>query len=162
MRTFHTGGVASADDITRGLPRVTELLEARTRARVRPHRGGRRSHHHRGHGPQPQLILTPDNGEPIAYLVLKRYPPRRGRQHVELGQQLHVGAIDPKEVLRVRGVPRCADPPRQRGSGRLPLAGCADPRQAHRVIVRQMLRKVTVVDHGDTGLLPGELVDRLE
>jgi DNA-directed RNA polymerase subunit beta' len=33
---------------------------------------------------------------------------------------------------------------------------CADPRQAHRVIVRQMLRKVTVVDHGDTGLLPGE------
>ena len=47
MRTFHTGGVASADDITQGLPRVTELFEART-PRVPPHRRGRRSHHDRG------------------------------------------------------------------------------------------------------------------
>ncbi len=83
-------------------------------------------------------------------------------QHVELGQQLIVGTVDPKEVLRVKGV---------REVQKHLVDGVQDVYRSQgvpihdkhiEVIVRQMLRKVTVVDHGDTDLLPGELVDRLK
>ena len=110
------------------------------------------------------MILTPDNGdEPIAYPVLKRSTLLvEDGQHVELGQQVIVGAVDPKEVLRVKGV---------REVQKHLVGGVQDVYRSQgvpihdkhiEVIVRQMLRKVTVVEHGDTGLLPGELVDRLK
>jgi DNA-directed RNA polymerase subunit beta' len=163
MRTFHTGGVASADDITQGLPRVTELFEARTPKGASPiaeadgvitiednDRGGRR------------LILTPDNGdEPIAYPVLRRATLLvEDGQRVSLGTQLHVGNLDPKEVLRVKGVRAVQLHLVDGVQGVYRSQGVPIHDKHIEVIVRQMLRKVTVVDHGDTELLPGELVDR--
>ncbi|MDQ0576396.1 DNA-directed RNA polymerase subunit beta' [Agromyces albus] len=164
MRTFHTGGSASADDITQGLPRVQELFEARTPKGASPivEAPGRITIDEAER--QRKVILTPDNGdEPIAYNVLKRSTLLvEDGQHVELGQQIIVGTVDPKEVLRVKGV---------REVQKHLVDGVQDVYRSQgvpihdkhiEVIVRQMLRKVTVVDHGDTDLLPGELVDRLK
>ena len=164
MRTFHTGGIASADDITQGLPRVTELFEARTPKGASPIAEAAGKITIEDTDRSRKLILTPDNGdEPIAYPVLKRATLLiEDGEHVELGQQLHVGAIDPKEVLRVRGVRAVQIHLVSGVQGVYRSQGVPIHDKHIEVIVRQMLRKVTVVDHGDTGLLPGELVDRLK
>ncbi len=164
MRTFHTGGVASADDITQGLPRVTELFEARTPKGASPIAEAAGKITIEDTDRSRKVILTPDNGdEPIAYPVLKRATLLvEDGQHVELGQQLHVGAVDPKEVLRVRGVRAVQIHLVSGVQGVYRSQGVPIHDKHIEVIVRQMLRKVTVVDHGDTGLLPGELVDRLK
>ena len=164
MRTFHTGGSASADDITQGLPRVQELFEARTPKGASPivEAPGRITIDETDK--QRKVILTPDNGdEPIAYNVLKRSTLLvEDGQHVELGQQLIVGTVDPKEVLRVKGV-REVQKHLVNGVQDVYRSQGVPIHDKHiEVIVRQMLRKVTVVDHGDTDLLPGELVDRLK
>ncbi|OJX65650.1 MAG: DNA-directed RNA polymerase subunit beta', partial [Micrococcales bacterium 73-13] len=163
MRTFHTGGVASADDITQGLPRVTELFEARTPKSVSPiaeAAGTIKIDDTDARGRK--IVLTPDNGdEPIAYTVLRRATLMvEDGQHVELGQQFHVGNLDPKEVLRVRGVRAVQQHLVDGVQGVYRSQGVPIHDKHIEVIVRQMLRKVTVVDHGDTELLPGELVDR--
>jgi len=164
MRTFHTGGVASADDITQGLPRVTELFEARTPKGASPiaEAAGRITIEDTDRARR--LILTPDNGdEPIAYPVLRRATLLiEDGQHVDLGQQLHIGNLDPKEVLRVKGVRAVQLHLVDGVQGVYRSQGVPIHDKHIEVIVRQMLRKVTVVDHGDTGLLPGELVDRLK
>jgi DNA-directed RNA polymerase subunit beta' len=162
MRTFHTGGVASADDITQGLPRVTELFEARTPKGASPIAEAAGKITIEDTDRSRKLILTPDSGdEPVAYPVLKRATLLvEDGEHVELGQQLHVGAIDPKEVLRVRGVRAVQQHLVDGVQGVYRSQGVPIHDKHIEVIVRQMLRKVTVVDHGDTGLLPGELVDR--
>jgi DNA-directed RNA polymerase subunit beta' len=81
-------------------------------------------------------------------------------QRVELGQQLIVGTVDPKEVLRVKGVREVQKHLVGGVQGVYRSQGVPIHDKHIEVIVRQMLRKVTVVDHGDTDLLPGELVDR--
>jgi DNA-directed RNA polymerase subunit beta' len=163
MRTFHTGGIASADDITQGLPRVTELFEARTPKGASPiaEAAGRITIEDTDRSRK--LILTPDNGdEPHVYPVLKRATLLvEDGQHVELGQQLHVGNLDPKEVLRVKGVRAVQLHLVDGVQGVYRSQGVPIHDKHIEVIVRQMLRKVTVVEHGDTDLLPGELVDRL-
>ena len=106
MRTFHTGGSASADDITQGLPRVQELFEARTPKGASPiaESDGRITIEETDRAKK--VILTPDNGdEPHVYPVLQRATLLvEDGQHVELGQPILVGTLDPKEVLRVMGV----------------------------------------------------------
>ncbi|KQO63652.1 DNA-directed RNA polymerase subunit beta' [Curtobacterium sp. Leaf261] len=162
MRTFHTGGSASADDITQGLPRVTELFEARTPKGASPIAEAAGRVVIEDTDKQRRIILTPDNGdEPFIYPVLKRATLLvEDGQHIELGGQFIAGAVDPKEVLRVKGV---------REVQKHLVGGVQDVYRSQgvpihdkhiEVIVRQMLRKVTVVDHADTDLLPGELVDR--
>jgi DNA-directed RNA polymerase subunit beta' len=164
MRTFHTGGVASADDITQGLPRVTELFEARTPKGASPiaEAAGRITIEDTDRSRK--LVLTPDNGdEPHVYPVLKRATLLiEDGQHVELGQQLHIGNLDPKEVLRVKGVRAVQLHLVDGVQGVYRSQGVPIHDKHIEVIVRQMLRKVTVVEHGDTDLLPGELVDRLK
>jgi DNA-directed RNA polymerase subunit beta' len=164
MRTFHTGGVASADDITQGLPRVTELFEARTPKGASPiaEAAGRITIEDTDRSRK--VILTPDNGdEPHIYPVLKRATLLvEDGQHVELGQQLHIGNLDPKEVLRVKGVRAVQLHLVDGVQGVYRSQGVPIHDKHIEVIVRQMLRKVTVVEHGDTDLLPGELVDRLK
>lgn len=162
MRTFHTGGVASAEDITQGLPRIQELFEARTPKGVAPlaEVAGRVTIEDGER--QMRVIVTPDDGsEEIAYPVL-----RRARllvedgQHVEVGQQLVTGAKDPKQVLRILG-PRQAQKflvDEVQGVYRSQGVGIHDKHVE--VIVRQMLRRVTVIESGETDLLPGELAER--
>ena len=162
MRTFHTGGVASADDITQGLPRVQELFEARTPKGESPiaEYSGRitidDSERTR------RIILTPDDGsEPIAYPISKRSRLLvSDGDHVEVGTQLTQGAVDPKKVLRILG-PRATQKHLVDQVQEVYRSQGVDIHDKHiEVIVRQMLRRVTVLDSGDTNLLPGELAER--
>jgi DNA-directed RNA polymerase subunit beta' len=161
MRTFHTGGVAG-QDITHGLPRVQELFEARVpkglapisevegRVKVEETEKARK------------IIVVPDDGtEEISYQV-----PMRSRLligdggHVTVGQQLIAGAVNPHEVLRILG------------SRAVQLHLVHEVQEVYRsqgvsihdkhieIIIRQMLKRVNVLESGDTDLLPGELVER--
>src|SRR5690606_769636 len=93
MRTFHQGGTAGADDITQGLPRVTELFEARTPKGASPIAEAAGRIEIKDTDKRREIILTPDNGEePQIYPVLKRATLLvEDGQHVELGQQFVVG-----------------------------------------------------------------------
>jgi len=162
MRTFHTGGVASADDITQGLPRVQELFEARTpkgEAPIAEVSGIMRVDDSEA---TRRLVVTPDNGdEPIAYPVTKRSRLAvQDGEHVEVGQQLIAGAVDPKNVLRILG-PRATQKHLVDEVQRVYRSQGVEIHDKHiEVIVRQMLRRVTVLDSGETSLLPGELAER--
>jgi len=161
MRTFHTGGSASADDITQGLPRVQELFEARTPKGASPiaEADGRITIDETDKGKK--VILTPDSGdEPVVYPVLKRATLLvEDGQHVTVGQPLQVGTLDPKEIMRVMGAREVQRYLVGGVQGVYRSQGVPIHDKHIEVIVRQMLRKVTVVDHADTTLLPGEMVD---
>ncbi|MEU0089488.1 DNA-directed RNA polymerase subunit beta' [Kribbella sp. NPDC006257] len=162
MRTFHTGGVAG-DDITHGLPRVVELFEARQPKGKAPiaEAAGRISIEDTDK--TRKLVLTPDDGsEEVAYPVSKR-----GRllieegQHVEVGQQLTQGTPDPQEVLRILGVRKAQEHLVDEVQEVYRSQGVAIHDKHIEIIVRQMLRRVTVIESGEANLLPGELADRL-
>jgi DNA-directed RNA polymerase subunit beta' len=171
MRTFHTGGSASADDITQGLPRVQELFEARTPkgASSIAEAAGRITIEDTDKSRK--IILTPDDGtEEKVYPVLKRaHLLVEDGDHVELGQPFTAGTLDPKDVLQVGTTEDGKHIPGERAVQKYLVEGVQGVYRSQgvpihdkhiEVIVRQMLRKVTVVDHGETDLLPGELVDR--
>jgi len=161
MRTFHTGGVAG-DDITQGLPRVVELFEARqpkgkapiaeTAGRVRIDEGERSR----------KLVIVPDDGSDEIEVAV----PRRARlevadgQHVEAGAQLTAGTLDPQDVLRVRGVRRVQEHLVDEVQKVYRTQGAPIHDKHIEIIIRQMLRRITVIESGDTTMLPGELVDR--
>jgi DNA-directed RNA polymerase subunit beta' len=161
MRTFHTGGVAG-EDITHGLPRVVELFEARTPKGVAQisEVDGRISLEDTAKGRQ--VTITPDDGsEEISYVVSKRARLLFDEgDHITVGEKLHVGAVNPHEVLRILG-------PRQ-----VQLHLVAEVQEVYRsqgvsihdkhieVIIRQMLKRVNVLESGSTDFLPGSLVER--
>nr|WP_218884362.1 DNA-directed RNA polymerase subunit beta' [Allobranchiibius huperziae] len=161
MRTFHTGG-AAGDDITQGLPRVVELFEARTPKGVAPIAEAAGRVQIEETDKARRILLTPDDGsEEHAYPVSKRARVLvSDGDHVEVGALLVQGAIDPKQVLRILG-PRAVQKHlvdevqsvyRQQG---------VSIHDKHiEVIVRQMLRRITIIEAGDTDLLPGELAER--
>ena len=161
MRTFHTGGVAG-DDITQGLPRVVELFEARTPKGVAPIAEANGRVMIEDTDKTRRIVLTPDDGsEEHAYPVSKRSRLLvADGDHVEVGHKLVQGAIDPKQVLRILGprqvqmhlVDEVQSVYRQQG---------VSIHDKHiEVIVRQMLRRVTIIEAGDADLLPGELAER--
>ena len=162
MRTFHTGGSASADDITQGLPRVTELFEARTPKGSSPICEANGCVSIEETDTQYKVTLTPDNGdEPVTHTVSKRMTLLvEDGQSVELGQQIHEGLLDPKDVLRVKGVRAVQQHLVDGVQGVYGSQGVPIHDKHIEVVVRQMMRKVTVVVHAETNLLPGELVDR--
>ncbi|GAA3581411.1 DNA-directed RNA polymerase subunit beta' [Klugiella xanthotipulae] len=171
MRTFHTGGSASADDITQGLPRVQELFEARTPKGASPIAEAAGRVVIEDTDKSRKIILTPDDGtEEKAYPVLKRATLIiEDGDHVELGQPFISGTLDPKDVLQVGTTENGKHIPGERAVQKYLVEGVQGVYRSQgvpihdkhiEVIVRQMLRKVTVVDHGETDLLPGELVDR--
>ena len=161
MRTFHTGGVAG-DDITQGLPRVVELFEARTPKGVAPIAEANGRVVIEDTDKTRRIVLTPDDGsEEHAYPVSKRSRLLvADGDHVEVGHKLVQGAIDPKQVLRILGprsvqmhlVDEVQSVYRQQG---------VSIHDKHiEVIVRQMLRRVTIIEAGEADLLPGELAER--
>ena len=158
MRNFH---LASAGDITQGLPRVQELFEARTPKGASPiaEADGRITIEENEKGKK--VILTPDNGdEEVVYPVLKRATLLvEDGQHISVGQPILVGTLDPKEVMRVMGAREVQRYLVGGVQGVYRSQGVPIHDKHIEVIVRQMLRKVTVVDHADTTLLPGEMVD---
>jgi DNA-directed RNA polymerase subunit beta' len=160
MRTFHTGGVAG-DDITHGLPRIVELFEARTPKGVAPIAEAAGVVSFREDAKGKKIVVTPDDGgEEVAYPITRRQKllVEEG-QRVEVGQKMVVGAIDPKQVLRILG-PRATQihlVNEIQGVYRSQGVGIHD--KHIEVIVRQMLKRITVLEAGETDLLPGELVE---
>ena len=161
MRTFHTGGVAG-EDITHGLPRVVELFEARTpkgNAPIAETSGRIRID---DTDKTRKVVVIPDDGaEEMATAVSKRAKLLvEDGAHVNVGDQLVAGAVDPKQVLRILG-------PRQ-----VQLHLTDQVQEVYRsqgvsihdkhieVIVRQMLKRVVIVEAGDSEFLAGELVER--
>jgi DNA-directed RNA polymerase subunit beta' len=165
MRTFHTGGIAG-EDITHGLPRVGELFEARVpkgvapisesagRVRVEESDGSKSSSR--------RIVVTPDDGtDELEYPIS-----RRARlivsegDHVEVGQQLVSGAVNPHDVLRIMG-PREVQLHLVREVQEVYRSqGVAIHDKHIEVIVRQMLKRITVIDSGATEFLPGSLIER--
>ncbi len=161
MRTFHTGGVAG-DDITHGLPRVVELFEARTPKGVAPIAEAAGVVSFREDAKGRKIVVTPDDGgEEVAYPIIRRQKllVEEG-QRVEVGQKMVVGAIDPKQVLRILG-PRATQVHLVNEIQEVYRSQGVGIHDKHiEVIVRQMLKRITVLEAGDADLLPGELVER--
>lgn len=158
MRTFHTGGVAG-DDITQGLPRIQEIFEARN--------------------PKGQAVITEFDGEVIEIkegdkrevtikgeMETKSYPiPYGARLRVSVGDKVAAGepitegSIDPKELLKVKGVTEVQEYLLREVQKVYRMQGVEIGDKHIEVMVRQMLRKVRVIDAGDTNVLPGTLIE---
>ena len=164
MRTFHTGGIASAGDITQGLPRIEELFEARR--------------------PKGQAIVCETGGivtieerEGVRHVVVKGDDqtakdankdyliPFSAELKVKAGERvvpgtvLTGGSVYPQDILRTQGVKGVQDYILHEVQSVYRSQG-VDINDKHvEIIVRQMLRKVKVENCGDTTMLPGELVD---
>ncbi|MDC2867197.1 MULTISPECIES: DNA-directed RNA polymerase subunit beta' [unclassified Bacillus (in: firmicutes)] len=159
MRTFHTGGVAG-DDITQGLPRIQEIFEARN--------------------PKGQAVISEIDGvvaaindvkdrqevvvqgdvEARTYAIpygarLKVAPGHR----IEHGKELTEGSIDPKELLKVTDITSVQEYLLREVQKVYRMQGVEIGDKHVEVMVRQMLRKVRVIDAGETDVLPGTLLD---
>lgn len=160
MRTFHTGGVAGSD-ITQGLPRIQEIFEARN--------------------PKGQAVITEIEGvvddiklakdrqqeivikganETKSYLAsgTSRLKVEVG-QSVERGEVLTEGSIEPKNYLSVSGLNATESYLLKEVQKVYRMQGVEIDDKHVEVMVRQMLRKVRIIEAGDTKLLPGSLVD---
>ena len=161
MRTFHTGGVAG-DDITQGLPRIQEIFEARNP------KGGATITEVTGEvvsidenaGSRTKEITIKGATDTRTYTV-----PFTARLNVEEGQTIHrgepltSGSIDPKELLRVRDVLSVENYLLREVQKVYRMQGVEIGDKHVEVMVRQMLRKVRVMDPGSTEILPGTLLD---
>ena len=162
MRTFHTGGVASSEDITQGLPRIQEIFEARN--------------------PKGEAVITEVTGEVVEITEeaatrkkevtvkgetdTRTYEvPFTARMHVEVGDFIHrgtpltEGSIQPKHLLQVRDTLSVETYLLAEVQKVYRSQGVEIGDKHVEVMVRQMLRKVRVMDAGDTDLLPGTLMD---
>ena len=161
MRTFHTGGVAG-DDITQGLPRIQEIFEARNP------KGGATITEVTGEvvsidenaGSRTKDITIKGATDTRTYTV-----PFTARLNVEEGQTIHrgepltSGSIDPKELLRVRDVLSVENYLLREVQKVYRMQGVEIGDKHVEVMVRQMLRKVRIMDPGSTEILPGTLLD---
>ena len=162
MRTFHTGGVAQAEDITQGLPRVEELFEARKPKglAVIAEIGGRIAIEEIKNKRKEIKIFNDETGETISYPISygSRIKVEDG-QIVEPGDELTEGSVNPHDILKIKGVTAVQNYLIQEVQRVYRLQG-VDINDRHvEVIIRQMMRKVRVEDPGDTKLLSGSLVD---
>ncbi|WP_017603878.1 DNA-directed RNA polymerase subunit beta' [Nocardiopsis alkaliphila] len=161
MRTFHMGGSAG-QDITHGLPRVQELFEARIPKGVAPISEMEGRIRIDDTEKSRKIVVIPDDGtDEIAYPV-----PMRAQllvnddDHVKVGQQLIQGAINPHEVLRIQG-PRAVQQHLVSEVQEVYKSQGVSIHDKHiEIIVRQMLKRVNILESGDTELLPGEMVER--
>jgi DNA-directed RNA polymerase subunit beta' len=164
MRTFHTGGIASAEDITQGLPRVEELFESRRpkNAAIIAKAGGtvRMEEIKKTRN---VIITNEETGEEEFYPVPYGYKIKvRAGDVVTAGQSLTEGSIYPADILQVNGQQAVQNYIITEVQKVYRLQG-VDINDKHiEVIVRQMLRKVKVDDSGSSFLLPGSLVDKKE
>ena len=159
MRTFHTGGVASAEDITQGLPRVVEIFEARKPKglAVISEIGGKVS---LSEGKKREATITNEDGESEKYLIPFGAKLRvKDGDVVEAGDVLTDGSVNPNDILKIKGVKGVQAYMLTEVQNTYRSQGVDIADKHIEVIIRQMLRKVQVEDAGDTSMLPGELVD---
>ena len=163
MRTFHTGGIASAEDITQGLPRVEELFESRRpkssaiitkisgKARIEEIKKTR------------HVIVTADDGTEEAYAVPFGYRMKIDEgDYLTAGDPITEGSINPHDVLLVKGEEAVQNYIISEVQKVYRLQG-VDINDKHiEVIVRQMMRKVRIDEPGDSYLLPASTIDKNE
>ncbi|WP_455090555.1 DNA-directed RNA polymerase subunit beta' [Parascardovia denticolens] len=162
LRSFHSGGVASASDITQGLPRVAELFEARTPKGEAPISDIDGTVHiedsDRG---RTITVSSDDSDESYEYKVTRRVPLLvKDGEHIAAGAALIEGSVDPKRILEVLG-PRAAQVSIVDGVHDVYRSQGVDIHDKHiEVIVHQMLHRAVITSPGDSKYLEGELVDR--
>ncbi|WP_316572531.1 DNA-directed RNA polymerase subunit beta' [Neobacillus sp. YIM B06451] len=160
MRTFHTGGVAG-DDITQGLPRIQELFEARNPKgqAVISELEGVVVGINEGRDRQQEIVIQ---GEVESRTYTAPYTARLKVQvndRVERGQDLTEGSIDPKELLKVTDVGNVQEYLLREVQKVYRMQGVEIGDKHIEVMVRQMLRKIRIIDAGETDVLPGMLLD---
>ena len=160
MRTFHTGGVATGDDITQGLPRIEELFEARRPKGVAILSEIKGKAYVSEEASKREVTISKENGESKTYSIpfTARLKVRTGDE-VEVGDQLTEGSIYPQDLLKTKGIKAVQEYLVKEVQSVYRLQGVEINDKHVEIIVRQMMRKVKVEDAGDTNLLPGELVD---
>lgn len=164
MRTFHTGGVAG-DDITQGLPRIQEIFEARNPKGVATisEVAGEVVSIEENAGSRTKDITIKGSTDTRSYTVpfTARLKVEEG-QIIDRGAPLTEGSIDPKELLRVRDVLSVENYLLREVQKVYRMQGVEIGDKHVEVMVRQMLRKVRVMDPGSTEILPGTLLDIAE
>ncbi len=166
MRTFHTGGIASAEDITQGLPRVEELFESRKPKGAAIIAGIDGTVRIEEVKKTKQIVITNEdinNPEQESYTIPYGYKIKvREGDKVKAGEPLTEGSINPNDILAVNGIEAVQNYIITEVQKVYRLQG-VDINDKHiEVIVRQMMRKVKVDDPGSSYLLPGALVDAHE
>ena len=164
MRTFHTGGVASAEDITQGLPRVEELFEGRKPKHLAiiseiPGKVTFEEIKKNRHA----VITDPETGESRSYLIPfgSRLIVSEGDE-IKAGARITEGSVNPHDVLAISGTQAVQDYLIQEVQKVYRMQG-VDINDKHiEVIVRQMMKKVRVDEGGDSPLLPGSYVEKSE
>ena len=163
MRTFHTGGVASAADITQGLPRVEELFEARKPKGLAVISEIDGTVSIKEHNNKREVVVTNEDGEAQNYNIVfgSRLKVKEG-DYVEKGQELTQGSVYPQDLLRVKGTKGVEEYIVKEVQRVYRLQG-VDINDKHiEIIVRQMLSKIKITESGNTKLLPGSLVDKAD
>ncbi|PKK97192.1 MAG: DNA-directed RNA polymerase subunit beta', partial [Tenericutes bacterium HGW-Tenericutes-3] len=165
MRTFHTGGVASASDITQGLPRIQELFEARNPKgkAVISEVDGKVKSIDRQRGGISVVTITDAHDKDYKYTMDPNVEAlfRKGAS-VKAGQRLTLGSINPKELLRVVSA-EAAEMYILEEVQKVYRAQGVEISDKHiELIIRQMLRRISIVTEGDTELLPGTEVSVAE
>ena len=169
MRTFHTGGVASAEDITQGLPRVEELFEARRpkKTAVLAEESGTiyldNSEKPENDNNTHVIIKLDDGGEmPMVIPFGLKYKDSLEGTHIEKGQIISDGVVNPHDVLRLKGEIAVQDYLIKEVQNVYRLQG-VDINDKHiEVIVRQMVRRVRIEENGTDEILIGTLADKFE
>ncbi len=166
MRTFHTGGVASADaeDITQGLPRVEELFESRRpKGAAILSRISGKIHIEEIKTTRNIIVSNDETGESETYMIPYNFKIRvQEGEVIDKGVRLTEGNIYPTDILNILGTQAVQNYIINEVQKVYRLQG-VDINDKHiEVIVRQMLRKIKVEESGSSYLLPGTLVDRKE
>ena len=162
MRTFHTGGIAAADDITRGLPRVEELFEARNPkgAAIIAEVGGKVKLIERDG--KRDVLVKRDDGKEDSYSIpfgAKLKPNIESGATISAGDPITEGPINPHSILRTKGRKEVQEYILKEVQSVYRSQGVQISDKHIEVIVRQMLKKVRVEDSGETDMLPGEMID---
>ena len=161
MRTFHTGGVAG-NDITQGLPRVQEIFEARNpkgRAMITEVTGEVTSIEENPADRTKEVTIQGET-DTRSYTLPMTARMRVGEgDHIHRGETLNEGSADPKEIIQVRDTLATENYIVHEVQKVYRMQGVEISDKHIEVMARQMLRKIRVMDPGETDLLPGTLMD---
>ena len=162
LRNFHTGGVAGNDDITQGLPRVQEIVEARNpkgKATISEVTGEVQSIEENPAERTKDVTIAGENDTRTYTLPITARLKVEEGDYIHRGMQLNEGSIDPKELIRVRDVLSTETYLLAEVQKVYRMQGIDLLDKHVEIMIHQMMRKVRVMDPGDTDLLPGELMD---